>query len=262
MKKMLLLASLLLIAAVPALAVESICNDPACGVDLGWAASTLGGDCQQYAGLAQTKTFACAVNTGGNLLVVGFQLAAPIQCIGLDVFLYGMTNAATVPPWWQMGAGECRAASLTVNNVFGGDGSGCQDAFGGLSSGGLAGFFDGANPSPFNLPANRDRMEVVWAVPTNQPSALSAGVEYFATNIKIMNTNTTTCTGCLSGHIWALSLVQVADEFNMVDLDKPFVNGAYTGQQCVYWQNNTSLPCAAPVPAKSSTWGQIKSLYR
>jgi len=256
MKKTLLLAGLLLVVLAPmALAAESLCTTAGCGVDIAW-----GSECYTTALNSTIKTFACNTNTGNAAMCLSFVMDTDLPDFeGVDMFLYGQTAAATVPAWWQMATGECRGNNvLTTNNVYGG--SGCVDIFGGSSSGGLV-FYDGANTNPFGLAANRDRCEVLWAVGT--PLDCPPSQENFVANVKFTYANTGgtgACAGCSTDHVWAFQLCQVAGQGGTtVDLDKPCAGG----NQCLWWQHqNGALPCAPPVPAKSTTWGEVKSLYR
>jgi hypothetical protein len=61
----------------------------------------------------------------------------------------------------------------------------------------------------------------------------------------------------LNKALWGLTKIGVAMPAATLYLDAPYTNG----NQCLSWQTST-LPCAKPVPARNTTWGQVKSLYR
>jgi hypothetical protein len=57
--------------------------------------------------------------------------------------------------------------------------------------------------------------------------------------------------------IWCFYGMKAAELTQYEMLQEPLTDG----NQILKWQHST-LICEAPLPARNSTWGQVKSLYR
>ena len=129
----------------------------------------------------------------------------------------------------------------------------CIDLWQGLGGGGIG---------LYSWDDNRMHINAVWAVAdpvaargrdrdTSRPSSASRAAK---------TVGTTACAGCSDpGDLGAelRSSVGYLGDTSATILDYPYAGG----NQCLTWQNST-LPCAKPVPARNTTWGQVKSLYR
>jgi len=240
MKKALLFAGLLL-ALTASVAM-------AAGVSVNWKNACFGAD--PLNDLAWT----CASNSNTNIrMTCTFKLDTPMPTFAaVGVYMEGMTQDAAVPNWWKLGdssTGDCRAtyATLSADGSFA-DGETCSDPWGGQGYGGLG---------LYSWNDNVMHMNGVWAVGNAVP--LQAGMEYFAVQFRIAaNKTVNSCTGCLIPAIWGLKAISV-EGFGG---DVRYLDGPYAdGNQCLSWQHST-LPCTKPVPARNTTWGQVKSLYR
>ncbi len=206
-------------------------------------------------------TWACNTNTNADIrLTCSFVLDDDLpDFVGVYAHLVGMTEAAAVPDWWRLGADpatNCRAGLCTVaadGTVLESGGTGtCLDPWHGSGSGGV-----GRYVSDGNLMG----VEAWWTVA--EPVPLEAGQEYFAFQLRISAEKTVgECAGCLIPAIWAVTRMDVRTPTTTLTFDLPYMSG----WRCLSWQNSP-LPCAVlyfwdPLPARCSSWGLIKSLYR
>ncbi len=229
------------------------------GVNVTW-----GGNCWSDGGGTAVKTFACNTNTGNATMCGSFlcDVAHP-NFVGIEVVVDGQTSLSTVPDWWQLfNTGSCRPTSLSTSADFTTAAAiGCTDPWLGLAQGGVAAWQTALFPPPFplNAPApNVVRLKVAYAVAN--PSPLSAGVEYYgfkATVNYLKSAGTGACAGCSAGMAFALNQIKAAENTGPVEFCTVALPG---GNQCLTW-NGATTPCSA-VPAKNTTWGQVKSLYR
>ena len=244
MKKTLLLVALLVAASVT---VAS-----AAGINLSW-----GNKCFAD-GEVSSLNWACTNNTfTGAKMTCSFAIAASkTNFVATDLYLEAVTNDAgtLIPDWWKLGAGECRANNIgIVTDASIATGGGCVDPWG-------SGTVGGGGIGLYSDDTNRAHLNASWASP--DPIALDGGVETFAAQFKVLAAKTTgtgACAGCLTPLTWALNYIQVAyqGEASSEVLSTPIAGGV----QCLTYQGGTA-PCSRPVPARNSTWGQVKSLYR
>jgi hypothetical protein len=240
MKKTLLLAGLLLVVSA------SLAS--AAGISVNW-----GNDCWGDNPL-QNRVWACNANnyTGVRMTCSFKPIETKATFIASDLYMEGMTEAAVVPDWWKLGSGECRSNLITLSSdgsVLGGPD--CLDVWQGLGGGGIG---------LYSSEDNRMHVNAVWAVADAVEAP--AETEIFAAQFRVATgktLGTTACAGCAVPALWSLNYIQVGYLGEMVPLilDYPYAGG----NQCLSWQSS-SLPCAKPVPARNTTWGQVKSLYR
>ncbi len=245
MKKVLLFAGLLL-ALTASVAM-------AAGVGISWKNFCWGDD-----GSSNNLTWACSTNSNNNIrMTCSFKLDTDMPTFAaVGVFMEGMVEDAVVPDWWELGdatTADCRNGTVLTMSADGSvlPGEPCLDPWqgGGLGSLGI-----------FTYDGNRMHLNGVWASGTEIP--LAANTEYFAVQFRISGLRTVgTCPGCSVPAIWGLTKISVEGFGGDI---RP-LDTAYApypeGNQCLTWQNST-LPCGQPVPARNTTWGQVKSLYR
>jgi hypothetical protein len=219
----------------------------ATGINLSWD------DCGT-AGLA-TKAFECNTNTGSALsLVASFVPPPNVQkLLGIAAQLDINTGTA-LPEWWKLGSGGCRGAtSLSTSFDFTAGPTSCQDFYFGQAAG--AYLYDIATPTP-----SRARMKIQSAIAFNSPT--DSTLEYYAFRVNISKTRTLgggSCAGCLLEACIVLNSIQLfqTPESNF----DPEITTA-TERNYVTWQSATIADCPQGTPVRSSTWGQLKSLYR
>jgi len=242
MKKMILFAALLV--ALSATAAS------AAGVSVNW-----GNACWGVTPVS-SLTWACTNNTfTGIRMTCTFKPAQDkTNFVGVGVFMEGVTNSGvlTVPDWWKRNIGECN--SLTISSVtVSADGSsaGCVDVWAGGGGGGLGLYSD---------ELNRTHINAAWA--SADPLPILAADENFALQFRVSaakSSGTGLCAGCDMGMTWGLQRIDVGYAGQSTDETLDVAYGG--GNQCLSY-NGGNAPCAQPVPARNTTWGQVKSLYR
>jgi hypothetical protein len=248
MKRLLLGCALLALCASSAFAG---------GVNISW-----GNGCWSDPGHTNLKLYACNKNTGSALMTCSFSLDYDQpQWAGVEIYLDGQTDMATIPDWWKMDTGECRVSALTVSNNFtAAPGIGCANPWGSnWGYGGLYYYYDGVNAGG----PNRAKMALVFVVQRDEPVYLSAGTEYYAGQIKITYAKTVgtgSCVGCLFPMAWFLTEIRSWEFYQCQYLTEPLP----AGNQCLNWQGSNLPWCPGDgvVPTRNHTWGGIKSLYR
>jgi hypothetical protein len=236
MKKTLLLTSMLLAVTVSVALAAS-------GVNFNW-----GTNCYTDAPVS-AKVFACNVNTGSFPMTASFAVSVPMpNFVGVDIKMEGQSDQPALPDWWKLGAtGDCRTAKAGFNANFSTLTSACIDWY--ATSTLLVGGYSWET----------NKAHVVIAAAIDAPMALDPDVEYYAGQLTVLNSKTVgtgLCAGCSFGMKWGLYEVMASgNDGQQIRVTEPLAN------QCLDWNNTTQL-CAAPVPARNTTWGQVKSLYR
>ena len=240
MKMLLALALVLCLAPVTAFAQV---------IDIAW--TDMGPGCSEG---EQNATFTCTNNLAANNKTIVTSFVAPIplpQFVGMTSNIRFQSNDPALPNWWRMGAGECRS------NGWGAVGSPanaglveCADPWGtGSFIGGVTHLSGDGGPN---------RARIVADLATDIPQQLAAGVEYYGEAITmtvLRTTGTGSCAGCLSGGcliLESIELFQVAGSpgGDVITLRNP------SGNAIIDWQGG----CVTS--SKSSSWGQVKTLYR
>jgi hypothetical protein len=244
MKKTLLLAGLLL-ALTATVAMAG-------GVNVSWMNFCWGDE-----GSTNNLTWACSSNSNANIRMTCSFIVDETRTDfgGAGIYMEGMSEAVSVPDWWKTGDGDCRNNAISSYSDYSVlpadiDGGVCSFAFGeNTPSGGLGAML---------WSGNRMQANAAWA--TAVDNTLNAATQYFICQFRVSATGTFNgvCTGCTSPVVWALNKVNVG-YFGLLDpvtLDMVIPGG----NQCLAWQSST-LSCGL-VPARNTTWGQVKNLYR
>jgi hypothetical protein len=229
-------------------------------------------------GGALNKGFACDTNLGSERLVVSFVLdAAKSNVSGHEIVVDLTTTGPTLPSWWQLkNLGTCRQTSLGFSLGVPPGTANCQDWAGGEAAGGI-----GAYTIGFATPATA-RLLMATAVPASSYATLSAGTEYFVTQVTINHAKTVgtgACAGCAEPVCIVLNNLNITSP-NIAE-DLRLLKGANgTDSQYVHWQGalvqGLHIECPSPfrpcvllygcvlasTSARSSTWGAVKALYR
>jgi hypothetical protein len=218
------------------------------------------------------KTFACNTNAGTQTLVVSFVPPTGItQFIGITVHLSLLPadgDAASLPAWWNLATGGCRAGIL--NSSFDYSSAGpfhCANPWGSVPLGGI-----GSNPL--------GTITVIGAIPTVEAHALDPALEYYGPKIVVQNVKTSgagACGGCstpVGFYVGGVTLNQVSGSYSYeFDYRVPGVVPAVATWQCAGTPNlafdfrygysllGWDFPGCA-TPTRRPTWGGLKSLYR
>ena len=250
MGKLVLVSALLMVALASSAAAS--------GVSLNWGTTCWSDGPQQ-----NLLAFACDTNAGSAVMTLSFAVEQPRWLAGAEILLRGMSSEATVPSWWQMGQDgrvpgtECRSAALTASAESGAGGSGtCVNLWAMRAQGvplyGTLAYSDGGNAV---------ELLITWFVPPESPVELIAGTEYVVSQVHIAYDKTVgagACSGCGSSQAWGLRQISLEGP-SQFDILASVLPG---GNQCLWWQSDGGLGCGPPMPARSTTWGQVKSLYR
>jgi len=253
MKKALLLTGLLLVLVAPL----SMANTTG-GLSLNWGTNCWGDGPQ-----VSLMTFACASNTSPAnwRMTASFKLDSDMpDWINWDEKIVGVSELADLPDWWLLAApGTCRT---TISNVFtntqaySGSGADCVNPFDGVGV-----FIGGTN----YVVMSADSVLIQAANTLLAGTPVPGGQENFISTITIKNGKTVgtgSCAGCSAGFVfgfWQLLIGTEASEVGYTRITEPYTGG----NQCLTWQHAwADQPCNAPVPARNTTWGQVKSLYR
>lgn len=212
-------------------------------------------DCGSFG--QSVESFACDTNLGGHTLYASFVSPVPMtQLVGADLWIDVTYRDGSVPSWWNIpywGNG-CRPPIGVQTSLAAGPFT-CADPWTTQSVG-------GANVQLDKPSAGRLRIQAVVAVPSDHPQTVDASTEYYGIQVFIPNAQTTgtgACAGCD---------VPARLELTRFGLYQPAGVGDYQittakDNVVVGWQNDgkTGFP-GAPTPAKVTTWGAVKGLYR
>lgn len=228
------LLAVAMVFAVPSVVQGGIAEPP--DMNIAWDQCGVGG--------ASFKNFACDSNTGSSVIVVSF---APLQSLDVELVdtdvLMQTQGGAALPSWWALGAGGCRSGAMVLSSDRGGD-AGCAELVGNQVFGWTF-IPDWAGPG-----TGRIMVEIGPGAPG---VTVSAGVEYFGFKIVLNHTKsvgTDSCGGCSTQMSIRLGTVVVSYADGRQDeLAQPI------RQDTIVLQSGTT-------PARTSTWGQIKALYR
>jgi hypothetical protein len=255
-----------IVLALLALSLVAGSADAAPGVSLRW------NHCLSDGGVLN-KTFACNTNSGSHTLVGTFRLATPMNdVIGAEIVLQLASASAVLPSWWQfLNLGSCRQSSLLVNNSANPADLSCLDWSSGQMFVGIASYCTSAGPCADRpSTANAARIKLVEAVAQEFATPLAGGQDYFAFNLVVQNANTVgsgACSGCETPVCIVLNSIDVVAKGNV---EHRTLSGPTNGTDADFaaWQGGGTpvvgglIGCPAATPARNSTWGALKSLYR
>jgi len=221
------------------------------GLNLGWD------DCE---GLPPTldRVILCNTNAGINTLVGSFVAPSFVTAMSANEIVMDIqTVGVSLTPWWGMRTGACRAsASLSGDFNFAGGPFTCYDywqsgAIGALSQDAAVG--------------NRARIKGVFALPAGDAriTGIPEGTEVYSFKANINNAKSTglgACAGCSLGACIVLNSIKLNQPVGTPGGGK-FVS-APASRNHATWQGGIGADCYAATPAKNTTWGSVKALYR
>lgn len=201
----------------------------------------------------------CQFNIGERRLMLSLAPAADVeQVVGWTLVVDFASNAATLPPWWQIQSGGCRAGQVTAAAPDGLE-QGCVDVW---SSTGSAIIQSYLYPRPGG-DGRQLRMIIGVGVPSGSSFPLTAGQPYLAAVLSLrfgLTAPPGECAGCSEPVCLVFNSAEIVRNPGAPGPGpEPFVTPSpATGNQ-VTWGNGTAC---STVPTRPRTWGQIKSLYR
>jgi hypothetical protein len=246
MKKTLILCGLLLAVSAP--------SAMAAGVNLNWT------DCMG-AGPVTNVVFACNANTGASTLIGSYNPPAHIDSVcGADVVVDLVSTSPTLPLWWNIQTGGCRAGALSRSFDFTSGPFTCIDHWSGnvaLASGGYT--ITGPNTARVLMSG------AVASVNCDGPAdtGVDPGNEYYAFKMTLSRAKTVgtgACAGCSDGVSLVLNEIKLySPSRGTQDVTYSLVSPDL--QNCVSWNNGAPNGCQA-TPTRNRTWGAVKTLYR
>jgi len=221
------------------------------GVNLHWD------DCGGGSGAAINRTFACDTNAGDPFtmfvsVVPGVEMP---QFVAAEARLDVLVAGPSLPPWWQVASGQCRAGALSVT---------CDpNAFGTLA---CADLWDGAQPiSAYQVTSApvpyAFRLQFGAALAAPSPiTAGELGQELVVGAVRLTRAKSAgpgSCDGCLAGGCFVVQDVKLMQPAGVGDflLVSPATNNWVQINGGIGWWN-------CYVASANRTWGSIKTLYR
>ncbi len=205
---------------------------------------------------ATLKTFACDGDAGSAAFTVSFVVDRDLEHFVAQIQADLQSDSPDLPDWWQFAdPGGCRVGALTTSADFTSAPGGCSDPWRGLAhtlTRWRTGLLPGDPPWPDARP---DRAQLICFAYVDGIAPLARGIEYYAVTATVeyrRSTGTGACRGCGTPATLVLNEVRIAD---VISITNPLANA------CLRWQAGGATPCSA-TPARNSTWGLVKSLYR
>jgi hypothetical protein len=220
------------------------------GLNLGW------NDC---GGLPTSldRLFLCNTNAGTNTLIGSFVAPSCVNAMSAnEVVLDLQSTGVSLPLWWQMRSGLCRPSSLGSSFDFTGGPFTCYDYWQGGAIGTLA-----MDPPV----GNRARIKGVFALPAGDAriTGIPEGTEVYSFKANINNAKSTglgACAGCGLGACIVLNSIKINQPVGTPGGGK-FVT-AVAMRNHATWQGGLGGDCLSATPARNTTWGSVKALYR
>lgn len=215
-------------------------------------------------------SFACDTNLGTHWMVGSFVSPQAVQGVnGNEISIDLAVAGGSLPPWWQFkNTGSCRPTSLSFSAVVPASAVNCRDWTGGAAVGGIAAYY-----VDFWGPGSA-RVLIAMAVPSASAADIVANQEYFSFVLSINHAKTVgtgACAGCDLGACIALKTIRLTtNNLTPVTLS-PGTGSIGSDDRLVTWQggagvvsqpNPAYLNCPLATPARTSTWGAVKALYR
>jgi hypothetical protein len=215
------------------------------GVDLGWSS------CAVTAATA-SRVFDCADNGSGFSLVGSFRTDVDVpDFVGVSAFVDVTTAAPTPPPWFQFGGGMCREGAIALTNV--GPLAACANPYADAEQGGGYVVETGTGTGQI-------RIWLDWA--RDVPTTVAASVRNAAFVLNLGTASSVdegigSCPGCQTPACFVLTTVEVhsASQGLMRLIHTPNERNWAT------WQSGAGS-CPGATPARKSSWGAVKALYR
>lgn len=240
MKKVLISAALLALMA---------CTASAAGLNLAWTECVGGGG-------ASNDAFACNNNTTVHILVGSYFAPAGNTAVnGNQQVVDLQTSAATLSPWWNMGtAAGCPGRTLTPSAGFDFTAGpfGCFDYWAGQASGGIS--YTPGLPAP-----NRARISMICAIQEALAGPIDPNTETYSFKVTISSARTVgtgACAGCTDAACIVLNSILITQNPGLPTYN--VTNPAVTN--IARWRGG--LADCSVTPAKNTTWGSVKALYR
>jgi hypothetical protein len=236
-----ILAGALLVAAAPARAQ---------GIAIAWQ------DCRDPGGSGfASQNYGCTSNIVTIPLFPSFTLATAVDSVwAMELVIDVAVAEAELPVWWRMEPGGCRAGGWAADASLAGS---CSDAWNGKGTAASQGWL----PGQPGAAANHGRLLVAASVLTEDAVALDADVPYTAARVLLRTNNTTDCQGGCLSHACLVFNSLLLRRLPGSSVEEVLLSVAQSpGSNMITWQGS-GADCQS-VPARRSTWGAVKALYR
>ena len=201
------------------------------------------------------QSFGCTSDIVTLPLFAGFSLDTPVDSvIAMELVLDVAVAAETLPAWWRMEPGQCRAGGWAADASLAGS---CADAWAGDGTAAAQGWLPGTPGAT----SNHGRLLVAAVVAPGGLVSLDADTPYTACRILLRTTGTSLCPGCSVPACLVLNSILIRRQPG-ASLEEVLLGVAESpGSTMVTWQGDDVANCLA-VPARRTTWGAVKALYR
>lgn len=236
------LGALVLVLALPASARAQT-------LGLGWNSCL-------YSPTPPVQAFACNTNTGTpfDLIVWMNAFTTMTEVVRSDTRMWFTSSAPALPSWWTIGPTGCRPGAITIETAAPLPAS-CSDPWLGQAT------ISTSIASPSPCLASAMVLDLHATLPAGVTRTLDMGTRYAMFRLRIaraLSTGAGACGGCSVAGSFGVGGLTVGNSQGLAWSVSP---NAYAA-----WQNFVpNLPdpqSCGPTPARASTWGSIKSLYR
>jgi len=225
----------------------------AVGVDLSWDA------CVGQPLAVQNKNFECTGAFNRNY-EVHFQYKTAIDLpafVAISAYADIGPTGAPLSPFWHYETGGCNGSAIKGVAIFGvpSPPAQCPDHLETWDGGGSGTFAIAAYGADYQIPG-RGHFVLLGARGDGVP--VTAGLNYWAFLLRFNNRNRVTCAGCTEQKVlvWQTARLEQNNGEPAYDL-----SGSDKGSDCVQI-NGAGVGVCGATPARNTSWGQIKSLYR
>ncbi len=219
-------------------------------------------DCPLDLAASHDQTFQCDSDIPILPLFVSFRPPSDTgaDVIGIECVVDVQHALPAIPDWWRLSvSSECRSGQLTASSDFSSGGA-CADPWSGAGAAEVQGYVYG---EPRNS-TSQLRIKAVAAVPSSTPATLSQSSLYYGLRLLLGTLHTSispTCEGCLAPACLVLNSILIRRLPGSPGGDLLIVSpGGVEGNRAT-WRGGAGADCAL-VPARRTSWGGIKSLYR
>lgn len=233
------------------------------GVNINWT-DCFGG------GSANDVTFACNANSGsvGTAWVSVVPDLAMTQVVSATVVVNITAGGGTLPLWWEVQPGGCRAGAAVMDFAATFGAVACPSIFEATTNTGIPPATNAAVIGVANVLAgvggvDKMRLVSIGSVQPTLAATVTNANEYVVVKLAISKTKSagaTPCTGCNTGAVIVVDEVKIQQPLGVGD-QRVFGSG---GQQSVTYTSTASGAIAPPAPVanRNRTWGAVKALYR
>lgn len=243
MKKVLALSCLLLtLGAGAAMAAD--------GIALAWD------NCAGEVGANANKNFACNTDSdpGGAFKLVASFDAGLVDVVGIQAILDINSAPASLPSWWAIQTGGCRGTRDGIGDPVSPGTTGCNND--GYANNTAMQTNTGLASEVIGGSRLRQKYELI----ATDPILFNSGTHYYGMTVTLnqLNTVASACAGCSTPVCIGLSEMRFEDIGSAVTVVSDQL-GSFSREAT--WQGGTGN-CIGATPAKKSTWGSVKALYR